>query len=81
MCALLFHPAFYKVAVPAACCHDNRMDKANKTFDLLVIPGADHGSGGDYGERKRWDFFVHDLLAVEPPNRNVATAVLSGSPR
>ncbi len=25
--ALLFHPEFYKVAVSAAGCHDNRMDK------------------------------------------------------
>ena len=27
MGALLFHPEFYKVAVSAAGCHDNRMDK------------------------------------------------------
>ncbi len=100
--ALLFHPEFYKAAVSAVGCHDNRMDKiwwneqwmgwpigpeyaassnvdnahrlqgkvllvvgeldtnvdpsstmqvvnalikANKTFDLLVIPGAGHGAG------------------------------------
>ncbi len=125
--ALLFHPEFYKAAVSAAGCHDNRMDKiwwneqwmgwplgpqygassnvdnaaklqgdlllvvgeldtnvdpsstmqvvnalikANKTFDLLVIPGADHTNGGPYGEKKRNDFFVHHLLGVEPPARN-----------
>jgi dipeptidyl aminopeptidase/acylaminoacyl peptidase len=127
MGALLFHPEFYKAAVSAAGCHDNRMDKiwwneqwmgqlgphyaassnmenasklegklmlvvgemdknvdpastmqvvnalikANKTFDLLVIPGAGHTSGGPYGERKRNDFFVHHLMGVEPPDRNV----------
>lgn len=44
--------------------------KANKVFDLLVIPGANHTNGGPYGERKRNDFFVHHLLGVEPPDRN-----------
>jgi dipeptidyl aminopeptidase/acylaminoacyl peptidase len=48
----------------------NALIKADKTFDLLVIPGAGHGSGGDYGERKRNDFFVHNLLGVEPPDWN-----------
>ncbi|MEO7456372.1 MAG: prolyl oligopeptidase family serine peptidase, partial [Gemmatimonadaceae bacterium] len=52
----------------------NALIKARKTFDLLVIPGADHTSGGDYGDRKRWDFFVHHLLGVEPPDRNVVAA-------
>ena len=133
MGALLFHPEFYKVAVSAAGCHDNRMDKiwwneqwmgelgphyaassnvdnaaklegklllvvgeldtnvdpastyqvvnalikANKAFDLLVIPGAGHTSGGPYGERKRNDFFVHNLLGVEPPDRNAHVAAAS----
>jgi dipeptidyl aminopeptidase/acylaminoacyl peptidase len=40
--------------------------KADKDFDLLVIPGAGHGSGGRYGERRRRDFFVRHLLGVEP---------------
>ncbi len=125
--ALLFHPEFYKVAVSAAGCHDNRMDKiwwneqwmgwplgtqyaassnvdnayrlqghlmlsvgemdpnvdpastlqvvnalvkANKIFDLVVLPEQGHGAGGEYGERKRFDFFVHHLLGVEPPDWN-----------
>jgi dipeptidyl aminopeptidase/acylaminoacyl peptidase len=128
MGALLFHPDFYKVAVSASGCHDNRMDKiwwneqwmgelgphyaassnvdnayrlqgrlllvvgemdmnvdpsstfqvanalikANKMFDLLVIPGAGHTNGGPYGEMKRNDFFVHHLLRVEPPDRNTS---------
>jgi dipeptidyl aminopeptidase/acylaminoacyl peptidase len=50
----------------------NALIKAKKTFDLLVIPGADHTSGGDYGDRKRWDFFVHHLLGVESPDRNAS---------
>ena len=53
----------------------NALIKANKAFDLLVIPGAGHTSGGPYGERKRNDFFVHHLLGVEPPDRNGARCV------
>ena len=48
----------------------NALVKANKMFDLLVIPGANHTNGGPYGDRKRNDFFVHHLLGVEPPDRN-----------
>jgi len=48
----------------------NALIKANKTFDLLVIPGGGHGPGGAYGERERNDFFVHNLLGVEPPDWN-----------
>jgi len=121
---LLFFPEFYKVAVSAAGCHDNRMDKIwwneqwmgwpigseyaessnvnnayrlqgkvllvvgemdnnvdpsstfqvvnqlikhNKDFDLLVVPGMGHGSGGAYGDHKRYDFFARHLLGVKPP--------------
>jgi dipeptidyl aminopeptidase/acylaminoacyl peptidase len=122
---LLFFPDFYKAAVSAAGCHDNRMDKIwwneqwmgwpigeqyaessnvdnawrlqgkvllvvgemdhnvdpsstmqvvnqlikhNKDFELLVVPGMDHGSGGAYGEHKRYDFFTKNLLDVNPPD-------------
>jgi dipeptidyl aminopeptidase/acylaminoacyl peptidase len=125
--ALLFHPEFYKAAVSACGCHDNRVDKqwwneqwmgypvgphyeaqsnvtnasklqgklllivgeadhnvppestyrvvdalikANKDFDLLVVPGMDHSDGGPYGRKKKRDFFVRNLLGVEPPERN-----------
>jgi hypothetical protein len=50
----------------------NALIKANKMFDLLVIPGAGHTNGGPYGEMKRNDFFVHHLLRVEPPDRNTS---------
>jgi len=136
MGALLFHPEFYDVAVSAAGCHDNRMDKiwwneqwmgwpigpqysassnvdnayrlqgkvllvvgemdknvdpsstmqlvnalikAKKQFDLLVVPGMGHGSGGAYGEVKRFDFFVHHLLGVEPPDHNAQVATVGGN--
>jgi dipeptidyl aminopeptidase/acylaminoacyl peptidase len=48
----------------------NALIKANKTFGLLVLPGQNHTSGGDYGERMRRDFFVRNLLGVEPPDWN-----------
>jgi len=44
----------------------NALIKADKDFDLLFIPGAGHGVGGRYGERRRADYFVRHLLGVEP---------------
>jgi dipeptidyl aminopeptidase/acylaminoacyl peptidase len=130
---LLFFPDFYKVAVSAAGCHDNRMDKIwwneqwmgwpigdqysassnvdnawrlrgkvmlvvgemdhnvdpsstmqvvnqlikhNKDFDLLVVPGMDHGSGGAYGDHKRFDFFTRNLLGVTPPEWSVIETLM-----
>jgi dipeptidyl aminopeptidase/acylaminoacyl peptidase len=35
--------------------------KADKDFDLLVVPGAGHGNGGAYGRRRMQDFFVKHL--------------------
>jgi len=41
--------------------------KADKDFDLLIVPGADHGVGeAPYASRRRMDFFVRHLLGVEP---------------
>jgi dipeptidyl aminopeptidase/acylaminoacyl peptidase len=136
MGGMLFHPEFYKAAVTAAGCHDNRMDKiwwneqwmgwplgpeyaassnmehagklqgalllvvgemdtnvdpastlqvvdklieADKDFDLLFIPGAGHTSGGAYGERKRFDFFVRHLQARTPPSWNALPPDLSSA--
>ncbi|MCI4569154.1 S9 family peptidase [Lysobacter sp. CFH 32150] len=43
--------------------------KANKDFDLLMLPNARHGYGADsyYVMRRRWDYFVRHLLGAEPP--------------
>jgi dipeptidyl aminopeptidase/acylaminoacyl peptidase len=56
--------------------------KANKDFDLLVLPNANHslldlslGAGATHADspsfryftRKRWDYFVRHLLGAEPP--------------
>ena len=45
--------------------------KANKEFELFIIPGADYTMGEDYGEHKRYDFFVKNLLGVDPPKWNL----------
>ena len=45
----------------------NALVKADKDFDLLVIPGAGHGAAGTkYGRRRQKDYFVRHLLGVEP---------------
>jgi dipeptidyl aminopeptidase/acylaminoacyl peptidase len=43
--------------------------KANKDFDLIMIPNAGHGYGAasNYMMRRRWDYFVRHLLGAEPP--------------
>ncbi len=56
---------------------------ANKDFEMLIIPHTNHGifdlrrglaafdsdyaRGHPYFTRKRWDFFVKNLIGVEPP--------------
>lgn len=45
----------------------NALQKANKDFELVVVPGAHHTMGESYGDHKRYDFFVRHLLGVEPP--------------
>ncbi len=46
--------------------------KANKDFDMIVVPGGGHGNGGRHGDRRRKDFFRKHLLGIEPPNYNLA---------
>ena len=44
--------------------------KADRDFDLLVVPGGGHGIGESaYGKRRRRDFFVRHLMGVEPRSR------------
>ena len=133
---VLFHPEFYKVAVAACGCHDNRMDKASwneqwmgfpvgphygassnvdnahrlrgklmlivgemdsnvppestyrlgdaliradKDFDLVMVPNADHGMGGAYGARRMRDFFVKHLLGPVEASSKADTSVTRAS--
>ena len=43
--------------------------KANKDFDLLMLPNQAHGYGSmsAYMMRRRWDYFVKNLMGAEPP--------------
>ncbi|HEY3883598.1 MAG TPA: hypothetical protein VGL62_00215, partial [Vicinamibacterales bacterium] len=45
--------------------------KANKDFDLLMLPNERHGYADDsnYMTRRRWDYFVRYLLGAEPPKQ------------
>ena len=46
----------------------NELIKANKDFDLLMLPNRGHGFGNEpYMVRRRWDYFVRYLLGAEPP--------------
>lgn len=41
--------------------------KANKDFDLLILPNRNHGFSEPYFLRRLWDYFVRNLLGAEPP--------------
>jgi dipeptidyl aminopeptidase/acylaminoacyl peptidase len=42
--------------------------KANKDFDLIILPNRGHGFGNEpYMVRRRWDYFVEHLLGATPP--------------
>jgi dipeptidyl aminopeptidase/acylaminoacyl peptidase len=60
----------------------NALLDAKKDFELLVIPGENHNAGrggvhGPYGERKRYDFFVKNLLGAQPPDWNKSDPVVA----
>jgi dipeptidyl aminopeptidase/acylaminoacyl peptidase len=44
--------------------------KANKDFDMLLIPNVHHGYGAQtaYATRRRWDYFVRNLAGDTPAN-------------
>jgi len=48
----------------------NALVKANKHFDMLYIPGQNHGVGVLANQHYLQDYFVHNLLGVEPPDWN-----------
>jgi dipeptidyl aminopeptidase/acylaminoacyl peptidase len=55
------HPAHTTALVDA-------LIKANKTFDFLMVPDADHNlTPNPYLIRRTWDYFVEHLLRRQPP--------------
>ncbi len=45
------------------------LEKANKDYDLIIFPNSHHGYGqySFYMMRRRWDYFVKNLLGKQPP--------------
>lgn len=45
------------------------LERANKDYDLVIFPNSPHGYGqySTYMMRRRWDYFVKNLLGAEPP--------------
>jgi len=55
------HPAMTMQVIDA-------LIKANKDFDMLILPNRNHTFSRDaYFIRKLWDYFVRNLLGEEPP--------------
>jgi hypothetical protein len=46
------------------------LERANKDYDLVVFPNSQHGYGefSLYMARRRWDYFVKNLLGATPPH-------------
>jgi len=59
--------------------------KANKNFDMLLVPNMYHGESGPHASyliRRRWDYFVQYLLGVAPPKDfAISEQDISGSRR
>lgn len=49
----------------------NALIKGKKEFEYLFLPWLKHTNGGVYGKRRRRDFFVKNLLGVDPPDWNM----------
>lgn len=54
--------------------------KANRMFDLLVVPGEGHAVGRstgpvDYGQRRQFDFFLRNLAGEQAPDWNARAAL------
>jgi hypothetical protein len=47
--------------------------KANKRFDMLIIPGKRHGYGDyqPYFQQRMWDFFVENLMGERQSSANI----------
>ena len=58
----------------------NALVKAHKHFDMLYIPGQNHGVGILANEHYRDDYFVHYLLGVEPPDWNRVSLLADETP-
>ena len=52
----------------------NALTKANKSFDMMVVPNGSHGMVYNmYFRRRRWDYFVEHLIGATPPRDYLIT--------
>lgn len=53
--------------------------RANKDFDQLIVPNADHSMvhHREYWLRRRWDYFVEHLMGATPPPYRIASHPVS----
>jgi dipeptidyl-peptidase-4 len=55
------------------------LEKANKDFALVVFPEGHHGYGNTasaYMMRRRWDYFITELMQATPPHEFAMPALL-----
>jgi dipeptidyl-peptidase-4 len=54
------------------------LEKANKDFSLVILPEAHHayGDAGAYMMRRRWDYFITELMQATPPHEFAMPALL-----
>jgi dipeptidyl-peptidase 4 len=54
------------------------LEKANKDFALVIFPQAHHGYGdaSAYMMRRRWDYFITELMQATPPHEFAMPALL-----
>jgi dipeptidyl aminopeptidase/acylaminoacyl peptidase len=55
------------------------LEKANKDFDLIIFPDRPHSYGdvaGAYMMRRRWDYFITELMKATPPHEFPMPALL-----
>jgi len=59
----------------------NELIRANKDFDLILLPNRGHGFGSEpYMVRRRWDYFVKYLMGAEPPKEYELKPPAEGRP-
>jgi dipeptidyl aminopeptidase/acylaminoacyl peptidase len=66
---LLIHGDMDDNVHPSATIHlAKALIDENKDFDMLIYPNSHHGVGQfSYVVRRRWDYFVKNLMGEEPP--------------